>query len=99
MVDFDFRAYLPLRLGRVVATPGALEALREADSTALPYLVRHASGDWGDVPAEDARANNEALVSGARVISGYTLRDGVTRIWVITEADRSVTTILLPSEY
>lgn len=95
----NYRDFLPLELGQVVATPGALEALDEADSTLMPYLIRHAAGDWGDVPAEDAVANNEALIHGSRILSAYTLRDGQTKIWIITEWDRSVTTILLPSEY
>lgn len=99
MVGFDFRAYLPLRLGRVVATSGAKGALDATDSNPLAYLVRHAAGDWGTVCAEDAELNNSALINAERVLSAYTLRDGETTIWIITEHDRSVTTILLPSEY
>lgn len=99
MVAFGFRHYLPLTLGKVVATSGALAALAEADSRPMPYLVRHSSGDWGDVCDEDKELNNQSLIDGTRILSAYTLRDGETKIWVITEADRSVTTILLPSEY
>jgi hypothetical protein len=90
----------PLRfpLGRLLATPGALAALEEARTTAAPYLVRHSLGDWGDLGAEDIRANDRALITGARLLSAYTLATGV-RVWVITEADRSATTCLLPCEY
>ncbi|MEM8666160.1 MAG: hypothetical protein AAGG48_01500 [Planctomycetota bacterium] len=89
---------LPLDLGRVVATPGAPAALEEAEATPLPFLIRHASGDWGDVPEEDAELNNEAVRDFLRVLSSYTLHTG-QRICVITEADRSSTKILLPGEY
>ena len=85
-------------LGRVVATPGALEALREAGDEPMMYLMRHQSGDWGDVPEEDAKENEFSVENGFRILSAYTLKDG-TRIWVITEADRSSTCILLPSDY
>ena len=85
-------------LGQVVATPGALEALRQAGDEPLLYLVRPQSGDWGDVPEEDAKENEFSVENGFRILSAYTLKDG-TRIWVITEADRSSTCILLPSEY
>lgn len=84
-------------LGRLVATPGALEALGKA-MAGINYVKRHASGDWGEVCAEDAASNDLALVDGSRVLSAYTLPTGV-RIWIITEADRSATTILLPEEY
>ena len=90
-------------LGQVVATPGALEALRRSNSTGLEYLRRHASGDWGIVCDEDKQANNEALQSGARLMSAYFLPDE-TRLWIITEAaddegNRAATTLLLPEEY
>jgi hypothetical protein len=84
--------------GSLFATPGALAAFEEADDSPLPILVRHASGDWGDVCAEDHRENQFALDKMLRILSVYHLSDG-TRIWIITEADRSATTILLPSEY
>jgi hypothetical protein len=70
-------------------------------NSALPAAIllrRHISGDWGDVPAEDAQANEDALQTGARLLSAYTLSSGV-KVWVITEADRSSTTIMLPEEY
>ena len=85
-------------LGTVVATPGALAALEEAHETALGYLYRHASGDWGTVPPEDWEENEFSLTNEFRLHSAYVLRDG-TKLWIITEADRSLTTILLPSEY
>ena len=84
-------------LGHVVATPGALEAVRENGVDVLALVHRHASGDWGAVCADDAQANDHALAHGARVLSAYETKAG--RLWVITEADRSATTVLLPSEY
>jgi len=86
------------KLGTLVATPGALEAFTEAGETPLPYIARHATGDWGDLDAEDKRANDHALIDGSRLLSAYRLSDG-TKIWIITESDRSSTCILLPSEY
>jgi hypothetical protein len=85
-------------LGQVVATPGALSAFTLADDNYLPFLVRHARGDWGEICAEDARANDWAREEGERLLSAYKLRDG-TKLWIITEADRSSTCILLPEEY
>lgn len=85
-------------LGQVVATPGALQAFASAEENYLPYLMRHAGGDWGEVCPEDAGANDEALRDGERLLSAYQLRDG-TKVWIITEADRSSTCVLLPDEY
>lgn len=85
-------------LGRVVATPGALEALQDAEVEALPYLQRHAQGDWGDLCKDDLIENELALREGFRLLSAYHLPD-LVKIWIITEADRSATTILLPDEY
>lgn len=85
-------------LGQVVATPGALHALEAAGQAPLAFLSRHQQGDWGVVGKADAQANDDALRSGERLLSAYLLKDGV-KIWVITEADRSATTILLPDEY
>ena len=87
----------PLPLGRVLATPGALETILNAGGDPFDYLARHASGDWGALCAFDHRQNEIALRDGYRVFSSYDVPAG--RIWVITEADRSVTTILLPEEY
>ena len=85
-------------LGQIVCTPGAIQALEEAGHTASEFLVRHALGDWGDLCDEDKASNDEALADDLRILSAYRLNDG-TRIWVITECDRSVTTVLLPEEY
>lgn len=84
--------------GQTVATPGALAALAEAGNSGLEYLARHASGDWGDVGAEDAKENELSLREGFRLLSSYKLPTGA-KLWIITEADRSVTTLLLPDEY
>jgi len=85
-------------LGRFLATPGALRAIRDTGRFAIDYLARHARGDWGDVCAEDWEANDQALEQGTRILSAYSLTSGV-KIWIITEADRSATTVLLPEEY
>lgn len=85
-------------LGRVVATPSALETLTQHGLTAIDLLTRHAAGDWGDISHDDAMANQTALQSGSRLFSSYCIADNA-KVWIITEADRSATTILLPSEY
>jgi hypothetical protein len=85
-------------LGQSVATPGALDALEQAGELPLAYLFRHVTGDWGDLDPEDIEENELSLAQGFRLLSAYHLSSG-TKIWVITEADRSVTTILLPEEY
>jgi hypothetical protein len=84
-------------LGRLVATPGVLTALAAAGENPIGLLARHQSGDWGDVGPEDQRANDRDLRVGGRLLSAYDV--GSSRVWVITEADRSATTILLPAEY
>jgi hypothetical protein len=86
-----------LPLGKVVATPGALKLLSDAGEDAFDYLARHATGDWGELCAFDHRQNEVALRNSYRVLSCYPV--GEERVWIITEADRSVTTILLPEEY
>jgi hypothetical protein len=86
-------------LGRLLATPGVLRAAEKAGDDLMTYLSRHAGGDWGVVGKDDAQANDRALIDGTRLLSAYLLRDGRTRIWIITEADRSATTVLLPNEY
>jgi hypothetical protein len=86
----------PLPLGRVVATSGALKLLMEVRAHPFDYLARHATGDWGDLCGFDRRQNEIALSDGYRVFSSYDMPAG--RVWVITEADRSITTILLPEE-
>jgi hypothetical protein len=88
---------VPLPLGRVLATPGALRLLVEAGGYPFDLLARHATGDWGELCAFDRLQNEIALREGLRVLSSYQVGEGC--VWVITEADRSVTTILLPEEY
>jgi hypothetical protein len=85
-------------LGDVVATPQSICVLNESGMSLLDLLQRHASGDWGDLCTEDMQANNDALQYGDRLLSSYVLSESC-KVWVITEWDRSVTTILLPSEY
>jgi len=86
-------------LGRVLATPGAVAAFARHPTVGVwDYLRRHLTGDWGDVDRADWAANDRAVQDGARVLSAYALPDG-TKIWIITEADRAATTILLPDEY
>jgi hypothetical protein len=85
-------------LGRLVATPGALEALDESMESFWPYVTRHGNGDWGEISQEDRAENELSLKEGFRLLSAYALKNG-QRIWIITEADRSATTILMPEEY
>ena len=87
-----------LELGQVLATPGAIRAFEEAGQTGLEFLTRHEAGDWGEVDSEDWQENELSVREGFRILSAYKLTTGV-RIWIITEADRSATTILLPEEY
>lgn len=82
--------------GRVSATSQALAVLNEADI--IDALGRHFRGDWGDIDAEDKAANDAALIYGHRLLSAYGSRGGA-RFWIITEWDRSATTVLLPAEY
>ena len=86
-------------LGRVLITPGAKQAMDEAGISFASLLSRHAAGDWGELDEEDKAANDSALASGEdRILSSYPLLTN-EKIWIITEADRSATTALLPSEY
>lgn len=84
--------------GRLVGTPGALLALRTTRTSVWDLLKRHITGDWGDLDAEDKAENDFSVREGFRILSAYHLSDG-SKVWVITEADRSATTILLPEEY
>ena len=88
-------------LGRVVATPGAMALLASAGENLARLLERHAAGDWGEVPPEDARENERSLKYGWRLMSSYPVGSEANgeSVWVITEADRSSTCLLLPSEY
>ncbi len=84
--------------GQIVATPGALAALEHANRSPLEFLSRHLRGDWGDLCQEDKTENELSLKYGYRLMSSYPV--SVTeKLWIITEADRSVTTLLLPEEY
>jgi hypothetical protein len=85
-------------LGQIVATPGALRAFAESRDELFAFLYRHASGDWGELDEEDQKENELSLREGYRLLSAYKLKTG-EKIWIITEADRSVTTLLLPEEY
>ena len=85
-------------LGQIVGTPAALKVIAESGQSPEFFLAKHVSGDWGEVDAEDQRLNDQALISGERLLSAYRTLRGV-KIWVITEADRSSTCCLLPSEY
>jgi len=85
-------------LGRTVATPGALRALEQANQNPFEFLQRHQAGDWGELCEEDKRENEFSVRNGFRILSAYRTRNEV-KIWIITEADRSVTTLLLPHEY
>ncbi len=84
--------------GAVVATPGALAMLVRRGKDPGEYLTRHLSGDWGDLGAFDRRENGRALRTGARLFSAYSVSPSET-LWIITEADRSSTCLLLPEEY
>jgi hypothetical protein len=90
---------LPLlfTLGRIVATPGAMELIHRLDLSPGLMLSRHSSGDWGDLHAEDWHSNNLALQYGDRLFSCY--GHGAERIWIITEADRSSTCLMRPEDY
>ncbi|VGO13669.1 hypothetical protein PDESU_02226 [Pontiella desulfatans] len=84
--------------GQICSTPGALEAMMDALQSPVEFISRHISGDWGEVCAEDQQANEEAVDANLRLLSAYRTKKEV-RLWVITESDRSLTTILLPEEY
>ena len=85
-------------LGQTFITPGAEEALQMAGQTELEFLRRHMSCDWGELSEDDVRENELSLTEGFRLLSAYQTGKG-QKLWIITEADRSATTILLPSEY
>lgn len=86
-------------LGRLVATPGALAFLTNSGEAPTVLLDRHRSGDWGEVPPEDARENDLSVRKGFRIVSSYPVGGNGARVWIITEWDRSSTCILLPEEY
>ena len=84
-------------MGRIVMTTGAIETLTRVGRHPVQLLARHVTGDWGDLPEEDIQENACSLRQGYRLLSAYRIEDA--KFYVITEWDRSVTTILLPSEY
>jgi len=84
--------------GQVVATPGAIEAIHASGEPPFDFLMRHLTGDWGNLDDADKAENELSVREGFRILSAYTLKTGV-KIWIITEADRSSTCMLLPSEY
>jgi len=86
------------RLGRILATPAAVEVLADAKVSIVDLLCRHVRGDWGDLAESDRQQNERSVEVGARLLSSYVLQNRQT-VWVITEADRSATTFLLPGDY
>lgn len=85
-------------LGQIVATPQSIKEIEKNGQTPLHYVLRHQRGDWGDLSADDKKANNDALVHGDRILSAYVLANKV-KVYVITEHDRSVTTMMCADEY
>jgi hypothetical protein len=86
-------------LGQVVSTPGAIQALMDEGYGTSDLLCRHVSGDWGELSEGDKEENELSLKEGFRLFSSYILPKTKVKVWVITEADRSATTLLLPDEY
>lgn len=98
-IDLAPERFQPLfALGALVATPAALETLNAHVIKFEDLLLRHVSGDWGNLEGDDQALNRQALEDGSRILSSYVLAPEV-KVWIITEADRSVTTLLLPEEY
>ena len=99
--EVDFIRKKPFTLGKVVITTGVVDLLDNMDMTnedITKFLRRHATGDWGDMCCEDKELNDQALVSGySRLFSSYNTQKG--NIWIITEFDHSITTVLMPDEY
>ena len=85
-------------LGRIYATPGATALLESLDLKPNEFIFRHLHGDWGDLDEEDQQANQAALLYGTRLLSAYVIGSN-QKLWIITEADRSATALLLPEEY
>jgi hypothetical protein len=86
-------------LGRIVATPGALDLLGRTGTSVSALLRQHQCGDRGAVCPADRKSNDLAVSDGARILSSYELGAGKEKVWILTEADRCTTTALLPSEY
>ncbi|MPV71434.1 hypothetical protein [Burkholderia sp. BE17] len=86
------------KLGRIFATPAALEVIADAGTSIIDLLIRHVRGDWGDLSDSDRQQNELSIDAGLRLLSSYVLPGGHT-VWLITEADRSASTFLLPGDY
>jgi hypothetical protein len=86
-------------LGQLVATPRALALLADVGESPARLLIRHRNGDWGDVTSEDAHENEVSVRAGFRIVGSYPVGEDGSRVWIITEADRSSTCVLLPEEY
>lgn len=85
-------------LGELYITQNAADALEQAGQPPTAFLLRHIVGDWGELDAEDRATNDEAVATEGRILSAYTTTVG-EKVWVITEGDRSATTLLLPDDY
>lgn len=92
------RAGPRFKLGRILATPAAIEAIAEARVSIVDLLIRHMRGDWGELAESDRQQNELSVDTGLRLLSSYVLPNGQT-VWVMTECDRSATSILLPGDY
>lgn len=88
---------LKFPMGRLVATPGAIAFCDQHMIAMIALVRRHLRGDWGDLSDHDKKANDDALREGSRILNAYTFPQG--KVWIITEADRSATCVLLPEEY
>lgn len=86
-------------LGQIVMTRGIADLVADGKIDILPLISRHATGDWGDVCQHDQQENDDAVKSGNRILSCYKVSQEVGKVWIITEWDRSYTTVLLPDEY
>ena len=91
--------FIKFPLGQVVITRGVYEHIKISEENVLHFLYKHATGDWGEICKEDRESNNYAVEHEERILSAYTLPKTKKKIWIITEWDRSVTTILFPDEY
>jgi hypothetical protein len=98
MEQLPDKVHPKFELGSIVATPGALELLERAGRNPLEFIIKHISGDWGQLDDHDRLVNESALLHGGRLLSSYVL-EGDERLWCITETDRSSTCLLLPQEY
>lgn len=97
MLDTARPAPILFSTGRLVGTPAAVAALADVSCSARSLILRHIRGDWSEMCEDDQATNRDALITGGRIFSAYTV--GGRKFWVITEADRAVTTILLPEDY